>query len=127
MSRITDGRINELTLKHLGQWPSFEAQSWACKVAALTLRAPEVLDVSIIPEGWFLWGLYHQHSRIIYEGQVHEPFSQERNGQEPWCANIQHVKGGRMKQGTGATPREAVLDAILGVHEWEHDNEHRPA
>lgn len=29
---ISDGEINEITTDKLGQWPSFEAQSWACKV-----------------------------------------------------------------------------------------------
>lgn len=30
--KIDDGTINEITMKALGEWPSFEAQSWACKV-----------------------------------------------------------------------------------------------
>lgn len=31
--RLTDGLVNEITLYEVGKWPSFEAQSWACKVA----------------------------------------------------------------------------------------------
>lgn len=34
---ITDGKINEVTYEKLGQWPSFEAQSWACKVVRAVL------------------------------------------------------------------------------------------
>jgi len=30
--KITDAEINDITLDTLGKWPSFEAQSWACKV-----------------------------------------------------------------------------------------------
>lgn len=38
---LTDAEINEITLDRLGNWPSFEAQSWACKVVhALHLSAP---------------------------------------------------------------------------------------
>ncbi len=37
---ITDGKINEITLNTLGQWPSFEAQSWACKVVKAVLTDP---------------------------------------------------------------------------------------
>lgn len=29
---LSDGKINEITMDNLGKWPSFEAQSWACKV-----------------------------------------------------------------------------------------------
>jgi hypothetical protein len=29
---MTDAEINEVTMGALGHWPSFEAQSWACKV-----------------------------------------------------------------------------------------------
>lgn len=35
---VTDGDINDITLEHLGKWPSFEAQSWACKVAHAVLK-----------------------------------------------------------------------------------------
>lgn len=40
---ITDGEINVITLREMGRWPSFEAQSWACKVVHAVLAAPEVL------------------------------------------------------------------------------------
>ena len=38
MSKLTDGQINEKTLDVLGKWPSFEAQSWACKVVHAVLN-----------------------------------------------------------------------------------------
>lgn len=38
MSKLTDGQINEKTMDVLGKWPSFEAQSWACKVVHAVLN-----------------------------------------------------------------------------------------
>lgn len=32
LGAVTDAEINSVTLDALGEWPSFEAQSWACKV-----------------------------------------------------------------------------------------------
>jgi hypothetical protein len=42
--QLTDGLINEITMDSLGKWPSFEAQSWACKVvhAVLTNTQPTI-------------------------------------------------------------------------------------
>jgi hypothetical protein len=37
---LTDARINEITMDNLGNWPSFEAQSWACKVVHQVLKTP---------------------------------------------------------------------------------------
>jgi|ERR1700682_766414 len=36
-SNLTDAKINEITYNKLGTWPSFEAQSWACKVVHAVL------------------------------------------------------------------------------------------
>ena len=36
---INDAWINEITLDSIGKWPSFEAQSWACKVTHAVLAA----------------------------------------------------------------------------------------
>lgn len=38
MNKLTDGQINEKPRNVLGQWPSFEAQSWACKVVHAVLN-----------------------------------------------------------------------------------------
>jgi hypothetical protein len=38
-SPVSDGKINEITQDVLGKWPSFEAQSWACKVTHAVLAA----------------------------------------------------------------------------------------
>lgn len=39
---LTDAQINEITMGRLGKWPSFEAQSWACKVVhAVAAAAPQ--------------------------------------------------------------------------------------
>ena len=35
---VTDAKINEITMDTLGKWPSFEAQSWACKVSHSVLK-----------------------------------------------------------------------------------------
>lgn len=35
----SDGTINDITLRRLGKWPSFEAQSWACKVVHAVMDA----------------------------------------------------------------------------------------
>ncbi|MNY02970.1 hypothetical protein D3C86_1355650 [compost metagenome] len=35
---ISDGDISAITMDELGKWPSFEAQSWACKVVHAVLR-----------------------------------------------------------------------------------------
>ena len=37
--KLTDGEINEITGEVLGVWPSFEAQSWACKVVHAVAEA----------------------------------------------------------------------------------------
>lgn len=41
---ITDAKINEITQFNLGKWPSFEAQSWACKVVHAVLTATQAAD-----------------------------------------------------------------------------------
>lgn len=38
-SAVTDAEINQLTFDKLGKWPSFEAQSWACKVVHQALAS----------------------------------------------------------------------------------------
>lgn len=40
---FSDAEINEITLAALGKWPSFEAQSWACKVVN-AVEAEKVLE-----------------------------------------------------------------------------------
>lgn len=40
----TDGEINEKTMATLGQWPSFEAQSWACKVVHAVIAHVEEVN-----------------------------------------------------------------------------------
>lgn len=44
---LTDAEINERTLERLGKWPSFEAQSWACKVVhALAAHSADARNVA---------------------------------------------------------------------------------
>lgn len=35
---LSDGMISQITMDELGKWPTFEAQSWACKVVHAVLR-----------------------------------------------------------------------------------------
>jgi hypothetical protein len=80
-----------------------------------------VLDLSPIPDGWFLWGLRHKHTRIVYRGEVHKP-----DAKEPWSAELQHVEGGKLTQGGGLTP-QAALDAAVSEVElmWFDTEEER--
>jgi hypothetical protein len=38
VSMVDDATINSITLDYVGKWPSFEAQSWACKVVHAVVR-----------------------------------------------------------------------------------------
>ena len=47
---LTDAEINDITMSTLGKWPSFEAQSWACKVAH-AIRAAALQPVAGLTDG----------------------------------------------------------------------------
>lgn len=38
------------------------------------------VDLSIIPEGWCLYGLFHNHTSIRYAGEKHVPFDESGHG-----------------------------------------------
>lgn len=65
------------------------------------------VDLSLIPDGWFLQRMTHVHSRIIFAGEKHVPVG--------WLCELQHVSGGRLKIGKGDTPLEALADAISQI------------
>lgn len=45
--KLTDGEINDITYDKLGKWPSFEAQSWACKVVHTVLSQIAINSVDM--------------------------------------------------------------------------------
>ena len=52
-STLSDAEIHEATLERLGKWPSFEAQSWACKVVhAILARSTEPAPKKDFLNGW---------------------------------------------------------------------------
>lgn len=117
-TKITDAQINQLTMDLLGRWPSFEAQSWACKVAKIVLMSQDTdiaPDLALIPAGWWLYGLFHNHTPTIYAGDKHEPMTLDAHGTEPWTAKLQSVDGGKLTVGSGASPGSALRDAIREV------------
>lgn len=73
------------------------------------------VDLATIPKDWWLYGLFHNHIGIIFTGDVHRECSVELDGCQPWSAKLQHIKGGRLTEGRGDTPGEALKAAILEV------------
>ena len=120
---ITDGKINEIAAETLGVWPSFHTQSWACRVVRAVTGSPEsgVVDLSEIPHGWWLYGLFHNHTPIVYAKDRHHPCTSKGHGQEPWTCKLQRFEGGMLVVGHGETPLEAMRDAYRDValmEEW---------
>lgn len=77
--------------------------------------SPLVLDLSVIPAGWWLYGLFNNHTALIYAGDVHVECTAEANGTDPWTAKLQRLSGGMLTVGSGRTPIEALRDAIREV------------
>lgn len=72
------------------------------------------VDLSIIPEGWWLYGLFHNHTPIRYAGEKHVPFDESGHG-DPWTCKLQRIEGGLLTEGSGLTPQGAVLNATQEV------------
>ena len=79
------------------------------------------VDLSIIPEGWWLYGLFHNHTPIKYKGEVHVPFDESGHG-SPWTCKLQRREGGLLTEGLGNTPQQAVDMAVMAV-ELSHNPE----
>lgn len=129
-SKVADSLINEITLNTLGGWPDFKSQSWACKVVKAVLLAQESAnapDLSTIPDGWWLYGLFHNHTPIKYKEDQHRPLTMQDHGKEPWEAKLQCYAGGKLTVGSGPTPAAALRNAIMEVElRWldpERDSE----
>lgn len=74
-----------------------------------------IADFSNVPEGWWLYGLFHQHTPIFFAGEKHRPLNLEKHGQEEWACKLQHVDGGRLAVGQGNTPNNAIRAAIQEI------------
>jgi len=70
-----------------------------------------IADLSNVPEGWWLYGLFHNHTPIKFRGDTHVPFDESGHG-EAWTCKFQHVTGGKLTEGSGDTPNRAIRDAI---------------
>lgn len=75
------------------------------------------VDLSKIPEGWFLHGMRHLHTDIRYAGQVHEPMNIIDHGYYPWRVQLQRYAGGLLTEGIGENPSEALARAVLAVEQ----------
>lgn len=75
-----------------------------------------VADFSNIPEGWWLYGLFHNHTPIRYRDQVHVhvPFDQSGHG-HPWTCKLQAITGGKLTEGHGDSPNHAIRSAIQEI------------
>ena len=72
------------------------------------------VDLSAIPDGWWLYGLFHNHTPIRFKGEVHIPFDESGHG-DPWTCKLQQREGGLLTEGSGLTPQAAVSQAVLEV------------
>tara|TARA_Y100000593_G_scaffold83521_1_gene157492 strand:+ start:18038 stop:18517 length:480 start_codon:yes stop_codon:yes gene_type:complete len=76
--------------------------------------AAVTVDLSGVPDGWWLYGLFHNHTPIKYRDETHVPFDQSGHG-EPWTCKLQAVTGGLLTEGEGLTPQQAVDAAVTEV------------
>lgn len=67
----------------------------------------------IEPEGWFLYHAANEHTRIVYNGDKHEPMP---HAEGPWKVEFQRLPhGGRLTGARGKTFREAWENACAAV------------
>jgi len=86
----------------------------------------ESVDLSSIPEDWWLYGLFHQHTPIRFRGEVHLTMNPTDHGQEPWKVSLQHRTGGKLTHGQGPTPKDALRAAVMEVElRWGEPEEER--
>ncbi|MER9524053.1 hypothetical protein NKI96_10755 [Mesorhizobium sp. M0292] len=80
--------------------------------AALQSRAADPWQ-PVAPEGWFLYSAANEHTRIIYNGDKHEPLP---HAEGPWRVAFQRLPhGGRLTDARGRTFREAWDNACAAV------------
>lgn len=66
-----------------------------------------MIDLSTIPEDWFLDSLKDRRTPKIYGGDKHVHIK--------WEACLQHVDGGRLTRCEGTTAENAFAGAVAGV------------
>lgn len=67
------------------------------------------------PNGWFLWHAKHEHTGIIYKGDVHTPKPYKEG---PWLIGFQkYPSGGMLIEARGHTLEQAWANAIKSVEE----------
>lgn len=67
------------------------------------------MDLSTIPDGWFLYGAGECVKPITYRGDKHE-----NTGDGFWC-ELQHRDGGRLTKAKGTTLEQAFENCIANV------------
>lgn len=73
-----------------------------------------LVDLTRIPDGWFLWGLQDRRTPIRYSGDVHKHAF--------WRCELQRDIGGSVVQADGRTPQDAVNLAINRIREGIQSN-----
>jgi hypothetical protein len=83
------------------QWPGLS--SWQRgDIAHGENEHAAIVDLRAVPYGWWVYGIFHNHSPIKFAGDKHVPLD------PPWTCKLQHVEGGRLLAEDGKTPREAL-------------------
>lgn len=109
-----EGEITTDPCQPVGWWP-------------LPGNEATVVDFKDIPEDWWLYGLFHNHTPIRLRGEVHVPFdeSDDTDGMA-FTVKLQHRKGGKLSAGYGPTPAAALIDAVREVElRWMDEGEER--
>lgn len=69
------------------------------------------VDLSKIPQGWFLWSLKDNRTLILYKEDIHEHLE--------WICELQHILGGKFCWNSGSNPQDAVNRCIqTAVEMW---------
>jgi len=63
----------------------------------------------MLPEGWFVQTIRHEHSAILMRGDIHTPLR--------WEVELQHLLGGRLRTGWAKTLPTAFCIAVLRTGE----------
>lgn len=75
-----------------------------------------IVDLSHVPDGWFVERLTHNHTPIKYAGERHVPWS-HFGSEKVWTCKLQCWSGGRLTEGHGETPAAALAAANAAVAE----------
>lgn len=71
-----------------------------------------IIDLSKIPEGWFLADLRELRTPVNYAGDHHRPTG-------AWYCSLQWVEGGgRLSEGRGPDPNSALDNAAEAAINW---------